>query len=98
MGSPPPVFIRGIGSRLGAPSVGLYVDNVPFSEKTTFGFDFFDIERIEVLRGPQGTLYGRNTMGGIINVFSKFVSNREPGTSIIQADGLPMGGHVNTVR
>ncbi len=66
-----PVFIRGIGSRLGAPSVGLYVDNVPFSEKTSFGFDFFDIERIEVLRGPQGTLYGRNTMGGIINVFSK---------------------------
>lgn len=66
-----PVFIRGIGSRLGTPSVGLYVDNIPFSEKTTFGFDFFDIERIEVLRGPQGTLYGRNTMGGIINVFSK---------------------------
>ncbi len=66
-----PVFIRGIGSRLGAPSVGLYVDNVPFAEKTTFGFDFFDIERVEVLRGPQGTLYGRNTMGGIINVFSK---------------------------
>jgi outer membrane receptor protein involved in Fe transport len=65
------VFIRGIGSRLGTPSVGLYVDNVPFSEKTTFGFDFFDIERVEVLRGPHGTLYGRNTMGGIINVFSK---------------------------
>ncbi len=66
-----PVFIRGIGSRLGVPSIGLYVDNVPFSEKTTFGFDFFDIERVEVLRGPQGTLYGRNTMGGIINIFSK---------------------------
>lgn len=65
------VFIRGIGARLGSPSVGLYVDNVPFAEKTTFGFDFFDIERVEVLRGPQGTLYGRNTMGGIINVFSK---------------------------
>lgn len=65
------VFVRGIGSRLGAPSVGLYVDNVPYSEKTTFGFDFFDIEHVEILRGPQGTLYGRNTMGGIINVFSK---------------------------
>ena len=66
-----PIFIRGIGSRLGTPSVGLYVDHVPYFEKTAFGFDFFDIERIEVLRGPQGTLYGRNTMGGIINVFSK---------------------------
>lgn len=65
------VFIRGIGTRLGTPSVGLYVDNVPYFEKTTFGFDFFDIERVEILRGPQGTLYGRNTMGGIINVFSK---------------------------
>jgi outer membrane receptor protein involved in Fe transport len=65
------VFMRGVGSRLGTPSVGLYVDNVPYFEKATFGFDFFDIERIEVLRGPQGTLYGRNTMGGIINVFSK---------------------------
>ncbi len=66
-----PVFIRGIGSKLGTPSVGLYVDNVPYFEKTTFGFDFYDIERIEVLRGPQGTLYGRNTMGGIINIYSK---------------------------
>jgi len=65
------VFMRGVGSRLGTPSIGLYVDNVPYFEKATFGFDFFDIERIEVLRGPQGTLYGRNTMGGIINVFSK---------------------------
>lgn len=44
-------FIRGIGSRLGTPSLGLYVDHVPYSEKTTFGFDFFDIERVEVLRG-----------------------------------------------
>ncbi len=65
------VFIRGVGSRLGTPSVGLYVDNVPYFEKASFAFDFFDIERIEVFRGPQGTLYGRNTMGGIINVFSK---------------------------
>ncbi|MBN1789108.1 MAG: TonB-dependent receptor [Bacteroidales bacterium] len=65
-----PVYIRGIGSRINAPSVGLYVDNVPYFEKAAFDFDFFDMERIEVLRGPQGTLYGRNTMGGIINVFT----------------------------
>ncbi|PKL85600.1 MAG: TonB-dependent receptor [Ignavibacteriae bacterium HGW-Ignavibacteriae-1] len=66
-----PVYIRGIGSRINSPSVGLNVDHVPFFEKAAFDLDLFDIERIEVLRGPQGTLYGRNTMGGIINVFTK---------------------------
>ncbi|MFP4470443.1 MAG: TonB-dependent receptor [Bacteroidales bacterium] len=63
-----PVYIRGIGSRINAPSVGMYVDGVPYFEKAAFDFDFFDVERIEVLRGPQGTLYGRNTMGGIVNI------------------------------
>lgn len=66
-----PIYIRGIGSKINAPSVGLYVDGVPYFEKASFAFDFFDIEQIEVLRGPQGTLYGRNTMGGIINITTK---------------------------
>ncbi|MBZ0243990.1 MAG: TonB-dependent receptor, partial [Bacteroidales bacterium] len=66
-----PIYIRGIGSRINSPSVGLYVDQVPYFEKSAFDFDFFDIERIEVLRGPQGSLYGRNSMGGIINVITK---------------------------
>ena len=66
-----PVYIRGIGSKINAPSVGLYVDDMPFFEKSAFDFDFFEVDRVEVLRGPQGTLYGRNTMGGIINVYTK---------------------------
>lgn len=66
-----PIYIRGIGSRINEPSVGLYVDNVPHFDKASFDFDLFDIDRIEVLRGPQGTLYGRNTMGGIINVITR---------------------------
>ncbi|HEX2970059.1 MAG TPA: TonB-dependent receptor, partial [Bacteroidales bacterium] len=65
-----PVYIRGIGSRINSPSVGLYVDYVPYFEKAAFDFDFFDIRRIEVLRGPQGTLFGRNTMGGIVNIIT----------------------------
>ncbi len=65
-----PVYIRGIGTRINTPSVGLYVDNIPYFEKSAFNFDFFDLERIEVLRGPQGTLYGRNTMGGLVNIFT----------------------------
>jgi iron complex outermembrane recepter protein len=66
-----PIYIRGIGSRINEPSVGLYVDNVPYFDKAAFDFDFFDIERIELLRGPQGTLYGRNTMGGILNIITR---------------------------
>jgi iron complex outermembrane receptor protein len=66
-----PVYIRGIGSRINAPSVGLYIDGMPYFEKSAFDFDFSEIDQIEVLRGPQGTLYGRNTMGGIINVYTK---------------------------
>lgn len=65
-----PIYIRGIGSRINSPSVGLYVDHVPYFEKSAFQFDFFDLNKVEVLRGPQGTLYGRNTMGGIINILT----------------------------
>ncbi|MDO4692048.1 MAG: TonB-dependent receptor [Porphyromonadaceae bacterium] len=66
-----PVYVRGIGSRINAPSVGLYVDHVPYYEKAVMNFDLYDISRIELLRGPQGTEYGRNTMGGIINIRTK---------------------------
>lgn len=65
------VYIRGIGSRINTPSVGLYVDNIPYIDKSAFDFNYSDIERIDVLRGPQGTLYGRNAMGGIIKVHTK---------------------------
>ena len=72
-----PVYIRGIGSRINSPSVGLYVDGIPYFEKSTFDFDFADVASIEVLRGPQGTIFGRNTMGGIINVTTHSPANYE---------------------
>lgn len=62
------IYIRGIGSRMNTPAVGMYVDNIPYIDKSAFDFNFYDIERIDILRGPQGTLYGRNTMGGLIRV------------------------------
>ncbi len=65
-----PVYIRGIGERATGQTIGLYVDDMPYMDKTTFDFNFTDIQRIEVLRGPQGTLYGRNAMGGIVNIYT----------------------------
>lgn len=65
------VYIRGIGSRINTPSIGLYVDNIPYIDKAAFDFSYADVERIDVLRGPQGTLYGRNAMGGLIKVHTK---------------------------
>ena len=62
------IYIRGLGSRMDNPAVGLYVDNIPYLNKNGFDTDLWDIMRMEVLRGPQSTLYGRNTIGGIINI------------------------------
>lgn len=64
------IYVRGIGTRIDQPAIGLNVDNVPYLNKNAFDFDMQDIQRIEVLRGPQSTLYGRNTIAGLINITS----------------------------
>ena len=63
-----PLYIRGIGTVSGTPPIGLYVDGVPIFDKNAFIFDLYDIKQIEVLRGPQTTLYGRNSIIGLINI------------------------------
>jgi outer membrane receptor protein involved in Fe transport len=62
------IYVRGLGARMDQPAVGLNVDNVPFLNKDAYDFDIANISQIEMLRGPQSTLYGRNTMGGQINI------------------------------
>ncbi len=69
--------IRGLGTTFGLTNdgvevgVGLYVDGVFWARPAQASLDFLDVERIEVLRGPQGTLYGKNTTSGAINITSK---------------------------
>ncbi|HTV17217.1 MAG TPA: TonB-dependent receptor plug domain-containing protein, partial [Polyangiaceae bacterium] len=69
------IYIRGIGSdnntELGDPAVALHVDGVYMPRARGFGAMFFDLERVEVNSGPQGTLRGRNAVGGTINVVTK---------------------------
>lgn len=64
------IYIRGIGARIDQPAVGLTIDNIPIMCKENYDLDLMDISRIEVLRGPQSAMYGRNTMGGVINVYT----------------------------
>ena len=62
------IYVRGFGSRIDQPVLGLTIDDVAVMNKNSYDFDLFDIRRIELLRGPQGTLYGRNTSAGVMNI------------------------------
>jgi iron complex outermembrane recepter protein len=79
LGSANVYYLRGLGNTESIatfdPPVGTYVDDVYIARQNANNFALFDVERIEVLRGPQGTLFGRNTTGGAINVILK-----KPGT------------------
>lgn len=89
--------IRGLGSNTLSvsaandgiePGVGFYVDEVYHGRPAMAAFDFTDIERIEVMRGPQGTLFGKNTTGGAIQIISRMP------TFMPEADGeIAVGGH-----
>ena len=86
------VYVRGLGARIDQPVLGLLVDDIPVMNKDAYDFDVTDILGIEVLRGPQSTLYGRNTMGGVMRIRTR---------SPLDGEGVRAGveyGNGNTLR
>ncbi|MEX6725687.1 TonB-dependent receptor [Parapedomonas caeni] len=86
------VYLRGVGQidslAFADPGVGVYLDDVYLGRAQGAFLDIFDVERVEVLRGPQGTLYGRNTIGGAVKVVTS-----QPGDDWKLRGGLTLGSY-----
>lgn len=89
--------IRGIGvdavSTAADAGVGIHLNDVPLTSNSLFEAEFYDVERVETLRGPQGTLYGRNATGGVVNTITA-----KPLLEEFQADAKVTYGNYNTVK
>ena len=99
--------IRGVTTGIGNPTVGVVVDDVPFGASTNNGgartvpdIDPSDLERIEVLRGPQGTIYGANSMGGLLKFvtrepsFDRFSGSAQAGINAVEDGGIGFNGRL----
>ncbi|MES2988998.1 MAG: TonB-dependent receptor, partial [Pseudomonadota bacterium] len=90
------VNIRGIGAPLGLTNdgidqgVGVYIDQVYFSRVAVATLDFLDVQQVETLRGPQGTLYGKNTVAGAISITSKAPSFHFEGRAEVSVGSLEL--------
>ena len=62
------IYLRGLGSRMENPVMALYIDGIPVIDKNAYDFDWEGLSGATMLRGPQGTLYGRNAMGGVLSL------------------------------
>ena len=89
--------IRGIGvdavSTAADAGVGVHLNDVPLTSNSLFEAEFYDVERVETLRGPQGTLYGRNATGGVVNTITA-----KPVLEEFQADARLTYGNHNTIK
>ena len=81
------IYVRGIGARMDQPSVGLTIDNLPVMNKDAYDLEIPDLSEMEMLRGPQSSLFGRNTMCGLINIRT---------LSPMRFQGLTLSGEVMT--
>jgi outer membrane receptor protein involved in Fe transport len=86
------IYLRGLGSRMENPVLGLYVDGIPVLDKNAYDFDWEGFSSATLLRGPQGTLYGRNAMGGVLALQTYAPSDGE--RSVLRMEY----GTANTVR
>ena len=91
------LYIRGIGSRVNSPAVGIYYDNIPLMSKAAFNNHFYMLDRVDILRGPQGTLYGQNTEGGLVRIYSKNPFNYQ-GTDIRLGIGTGLYSNVEVAH
>ena len=98
------LIIRGSFNRMNPnPPVGVFVDGVGYSRHLAYDPDFYDIERIEVLKGPQGTLFGRNTEAGVINIITKKPGNIwegkvSAGYGDLEGEGYDTHDYSGTIR
>ena len=91
------MYVRGIGSRVNSPAVGVYYDNIPLMSKAAFNNHFYMLDRVDILRGPQGTLYGQNTEGGLVRIYSKNPINYQ-GTDIRLGIGTGLYSNVEVAH
>ena len=91
------MYIRGIGSRINNPAVGVYYDNIPLMSKAAFNNHFYMLDRVDILRGPQGSLYGQNTEGGLVRIYSKNPMNYQ-GTDIRLGIGTGLYSNVEVAH
>ncbi len=91
------IYIRGIGSRLNNPAIGVYYDHIPLMSKAAFNHHFYMVDRVDVLRGPQGTLYGMNTEGGLVRIYSKDPMSYQ-GTDISIGVGTGLTSHAEVAH
>jgi len=86
------IYLRGLGSRMENPVMGLYIDGIPVLDKNAYDFDWEGVQSVTMLRGPQGTLYGRNSMGGVLSLST--ISPSEEARPLVRVEY----GSANTLR